>query len=334
MFVNKLKIGMVGMGFIADWHHQGFAKVPEAEITGMTQDLYGDENKQKDLIKRLHDKCSQWNIKPYDSFDDMVSDPGIDALIIGSVNPLHYEQIRKAVANKKHLMVEKPVVLNMGHMKSVKHLIKETGAKLFPGHNFVYRNTIIKARDIIDSGKIGQIVHASFIISHTISETHATGWRTKKTLAGGGALMESGLHLVYQSLYLLGRPVKVQAFKTNMHLQEMEGEDVAQVSLQYPNGAMAVIMQSWASNHGNQSSGFRIIGKEGEIVITDALYLNGEKLETEVDYGGTFKTQARAFTDFILHDKAPLSTLDDAEDTLKIILATYRSAELDKVITL
>jgi len=332
--MTKLRIGMVGMGFIADWHYQGFAENPEADIVAMTQDLYGNEQKHQDLLNRLHEKCKRWNIRVTDSFDEMVTDPDIDVLIIGSINPLHFEQIKKAIANHKQLMVEKPVVINMGHLQSIRNHVKESGIKLFPAHNFVYRNVIIKAKEIIDTGKIGQIVQASFIVTHTISHEHATGWRTKKDLAGGGALMESGLHLVYQSLYLLGIPIKVQAFTSNLSLKQMEGEDIAQVNLLYPDNSMAVIMQSWASNYGNSSNGIRIIGTQGEITITDALYLNGEKLDSDVDYGNTFKNQAKAFTDYIFHNKPPLSTLDDAEDTLKIIQSAYRSAEKDRVINL
>ena len=332
--MNKLRIGMVGMGFIADWHYQGFADIPEADIVAMTQDLYGNEQKQQNLLNRLHEKCNRWNIKAIHSFDEMVNDPDIDALIIGSINPLHFDQIKIAIAKRKQLMVEKPVVINMGHMHQIKSLVQESGIRLFPAHNFVYRKAVIKAKEIIDQGKIGNIVQASFIVTHTISHEHATGWRTKKELAGGGALMESGLHLVYQSLYLLGKPLKVQAFTSNLSLKQLEGEDIAQVNLLYPDNSMAVIMQSWASNFGNHSNGIRIIGTEGEIAITDALYLNGEKLDSDVEYGSTFINQAKAFTDYIFHDQAPLSTLDDAEDTLRIIQSAYRSTDKDRVIIL
>ncbi len=332
--MNKLRIGMVGMGFIADWHFQGFAANPDADIVAMTQDLYGNEQKKQDLLHRLHEKCNRWNIKAIHAFDEMVNDPDIDVLIIGSINSLHFEQIKKAIANRKQLIVEKPVVINMGHMRHIKSLVHENGIKLFPAHNFIYRNAIIKAKEIINEGKIGKIVQASFIITHTISHEHATGWRTKKELAGGGALMESGLHLVYQSLFLLGKPVKVQAFTSNLSLKQLEGEDIAQVNLLYSDNSMAVIMQSWASNFGNHSNGIRIIGTKGEIAITNALYLNGEKLDSEVEYGSTFKNQAKAYTDYIFNDKMPLSTLDDAEDTLKIIQSAYRSSEEDRVINL
>lgn len=86
----KLKIGFVGMEFIADFHYDGFAET-NAELIGMTQDFYEDDEKVMSMKKKLIDKCSNWNVKPYDNFDEMVNDAEIDALMIASVNTYHYE---------------------------------------------------------------------------------------------------------------------------------------------------------------------------------------------------------------------------------------------------
>jgi predicted dehydrogenase len=331
---KKIKIGIVGMGFIADWHYKGFSVNPDAEIVGMTQNFYGNKNKIEQMKSQLQKKCSEWKIKAYDNFDEMVTDPNIDALIIGSINPYHFEQIQKGIKNKKHLLVEKPVVVAFAHLKKIKTLASRSKVKLFPGHNFVYRNAVIKAKELIDNGNLGKIIQGSFIVTHTISETHSKGWRGKKELSFGGALMDSGHHVVYQSLFLMGKPVKLQAFKSKMILKKMDGEDTVQVNLLYPDNSMAVIMQSWASNFGSGINGIRIFGDKGEIAITDALYFNGEKIDTDVDYGNSFVNQAKAFTDYILHNKKPLSDLNDSENTLKIIYGAYKSAEKNIVVSL
>jgi predicted dehydrogenase len=330
----KLKIGIAGMGFIADWHYKGFKSNPDAEIIGMTQDFYGEENKIKKMSNQLKSKCDEWNIKAYNNFDDMVNDPGIDALIIGSVNPYHYEQIKKVFANNKAVLVEKPVVMDLNQIKELKALVVENNYKLFPGHNFVYRNAVIKAKELITGGKLGKIIQGSIFVTHTISEAHRYGWRAKKELSAGGTLMDSGHHVVYQSLFLMGNPVKLQAYTSKMILENMDGEDTAQVNLLYPDGSMGILMQSWTSNFGNSINGIRIFGDMGELSITDALYFNGKKLDSEVDYESTFINQAKAFTDYILHDKQPISTLEDAENTLKIIFGAYESSEKGIVINL
>ena len=330
----KIKIGIVGMGFIADWHYKSFKINPDAEIVGMTQDFYGDENKINKMRAQLKTKCDEWNIKAYHNFDEMVNDPGIDALIIGSVNPYHYDQIKKGFANNKFLLVEKPVVVDLNQIKELKELVSKNNYKLFPGHNFVYRNAVLKAKELIDEGKLGQVMHGSILVTHTISENHQYGWRGKKELSAGGTLMDSGHHVVYQSIYLMGLPAKLQAYTSKLRLKNMDCEDIAQVNLLYPDGSMGFLMQSWTSSFGSDINGIRIFGDKGELIITDALYLNGEKIDSDTGYESTFINQAKAFTDYILHDKQPVSTLEDAENTLKIILGAYESSEKGTVINL
>ncbi len=332
--MQKLRIGMVGMGFIADWHYQGFEANPDADITGMCHIFYGDEAQQAAEKQQLAEKCRKWNIKAYESFEQMVQAPEIDALIIGSINPYHFEQIKTAFDNQKHIMVEKPVVTEFAQLDEVEKLSKEKGLKIFPAHNFVYRGAVQKAKEIIDAGKLGQIIHSSFIITHTIGEDHATGWRAKKALGKGGTLIDSGHHLVYQTLYLLGKPEKLHGFTSKMVLKNMECEDTAQLSLIYPDGSMAVVMQSWTSDHAGMINGIRIFGTEGSIVISDGLYFNDEKIDADVDYPDSFKNQAKAFSDYILKDIPPVSGLEDVRNTLKITYSCYESNDNNKVIKL
>jgi len=323
---------MVGMGFISDWHCNGFKNNPDAEISGMCHVFFGNEAQKAIEMEILRKRCSELNIKAYESFESIVNDPEIGALIIGSINPYHYEQIKAAITIGKHIMVEKPVVTDFKQLDEIKRLSAEKGIKIFPAHNFVYRNAVLKAKEIIEAGKLGQIIHSSFIVTHTISEAHSTGWRANKKISSGGALIDSGHHLIYQALFLLGKPLKLQGFMSKMVLKNMDCEDTAQVSLIYPDGSMAVIMQSWTSNHAGMINGIRIFGTEGSIVIADALYFNDEKIDTDVDYASSFRNQAKAFSDYILKDLPPVSGLEDVRDTLKITFGAYQSAETGTVI--
>lgn len=329
--MKKLRIGLVGTGFIADWHRKGFSQNPDAEITGMCNGSLEDDHKDAKLLI-LQTKCSELDIQAYESFKSMVADPEIDALIIGSINPVHYYQIKTAIENGKHVMVEKPVVTDFEQLNEIKKLAVEKGIKIFPAHNFVYRPAVRKAKEIIEAGKLGQIIYSSFIVTHTISKFHSTGWRAKKELGVGGALIDSGHHLIYQSLYLLGKPEKLHGFKSKMVLKNMDCEDTAQVNLLYADGSMATIMQSWTSDHAAMINGIRIFGTEGSLVITDDLYFNDQEMNLGADYLSSFVNQARAFSDFILKDIPPVSGLDDVRDTLKITFGAYISAETDTVI--
>ena len=83
--MKKIRIGMVGVGFIAPWHLRGFSDHPDAAITGLCRDYYGTPSEQARQRQRFQQSCREWNLRAYESFAQMVSDPQIDALIIGSL---------------------------------------------------------------------------------------------------------------------------------------------------------------------------------------------------------------------------------------------------------
>jgi predicted dehydrogenase len=332
--MKKLKIGLAGTGFIADWHFRGFSVNPDAEITGMCRIPYRKAIAEDEKENLFLDKCSEWQVKAYESFESMVKDPGIDAVIIGSINAFHFEQIKIALKYRKPMLVEKPVVTDLSHWESIKEQCNATGVKLFPAHNFVYRTAVRQAKELLEQGKLGQIIHSSFISFHTISSGHANGWRAKKSLSEGGALMDSGHHLIYQALYLLGKPEKVQGFTSKIALLNMECEDTSQISLSFPDGSLASIMQTWASDQAGTINGIRIIGTKGSIVITDDLYFNHEPMKADTDYLSSFINQSHAFTDYILHDIPPVSGLEAVKDILEITHGAYASSESGMVVIL
>ena len=332
--MKKLNIGMVGSGFIADWHCPAFAKLENARVTGLCQDFHGDAAQVAAKKEALCQKAAQLGLKPYGSFEEMVADPALDALIIGSINPLHHAQIVAGLNAGKHLLVEKPMVTEFAHLDEIAKLAREKGLVLFPGHNFVYREAVQKAKAILERGELGRIVASSFVAVHNISDAHATGWRAKKALGTGGTLMDSGHHLVYQTLYLLGRPVAVSAFTSKQVRTNMECEDTAQVALQYADGSVCNVMQSIASPFGEGMSGIRIVGQKGRLEITDALYVNGERIEAATGYDDSFAGQAWAFVEAITTGSAPLSCIEDARETLRIIYSAYQSAEEKRIIAL
>ena len=321
--MKKLRIGIVGTGFIAPYHYHGFRQWPDAEIVGMCT----HSNREK--LQRM---CAEWRIRPYDSFERMAQDPGVDALILGSINPEHFSQIMTAQELRKPVLVEKPVVTTLEELDLIRASVARTGVPVVPAHNFIYRGAVRAGREVMRSGALGQIIYGLFSSNHTISTDHASGWRAKLDLGSGGALMDSGHHQVYQSIGFMGAPVALHAFKSRLVLAGMEGEDVAHVHVQYASGAVGTIFQSWTNNNGGPVDGIRIVGTKGSLQITDALYVNGEKKNPDADYANSFLNQARGFLDVVLKGGAPESSLDDARDTLQLILLAYQSAETKTVL--
>jgi predicted dehydrogenase len=330
--MSRIKIGMVGIGMIFEYHFKGFHRLKDVQIVGATRDYYGDREQQGIQRKKLEDICKRYSIHTYNNYNEIISDPDLDALVITSINPYHFDQIVKACEAGKHVLVEKPVVTDFEELDIIQNKANETKTIVFPGHNFIYRPAVQKAKEIIDAGKLGRMIYSSFISSHLLREAHVKGWRSKKELGAGGALMDSGHHLIYQSIFLQGLPMKIHAFTSRLVHTNMDCEDIAQINLLYPDHSLGCLMQSHISNHGTNIQGIKLVGVKGNISITDGLYINEKKVNNDADYELSFYHQAKAFIECIRYGKKPLSTLHDVRNTLKIVYGAYQSNDENRVI--
>jgi len=313
--VAKIRIGIDGTGVICHQHYNAFAANPDVEIVGLCT---------HSNISKLHEMCGSWGVRAFGSFSEMASSPDIDAIVIASINSDHPAHIREATANKKHLLIEKPVLTDPELFDDICADADRQGIILFPGHNFAYRPELNKAKEIVLSGEIGQTCYVSFVATHLIAPQRAAGWRGDSSLSGGGALMDSGFHLVYQMAHLKGYPKDVFGYCSSIVRKDTLVEDTALVSVRYSDGTLGNVLQIWSSAHGSAVSGIHVVGTQGELHITDALYLNGDRLMEASTYADTFRYQAEAFAAAIKSGTGPLSTMDDAKRCLELILHAYQ----------
>ena len=326
-----LRIGFVDTGFISEFHFNGFATEPRCKVTGVTRTWREDTNRAAQQAK-LDAFAAKHGLKAYGSFEEMAASPDIDAVLIASINPCHYSQVMTALNCGKHVLVEKPVVKTAAELEAIRDLAAQKGLIVVPAHNFAYRGAVLEAKRRVLAGELGNIQYASFTKSFYSTSVNGN-WRSRHELAWGGALIDSGTHLVYQTIQLLGKPSCVQALAAR-NVLKMDDEDIAAVQLLYPNGTIAHVMQNWGSGHGQDIEGIRLVGTEGRIAISDALYVNGEKINPDVAYADSFKNQAKSFVATILDEKQPESTLDDALLTMRIIDAAYESIKTGRTISL
>ena len=314
-------MGISGAGWIADFYRKQLLELEDRfQLKGCSGNTT-DKGRE-----RLRAKCGEWDVKAYASFDEMLLDSQIDCVGIMSPTYLHFDQVSRALKAGKHVLVEKPVTLDLQEMKELAELAESSGKILFPGHNFVYRPVVRKAKEIIDRGDLGTVSYASFRSAHFIPEDHAAGWRKDMKLSGGGAMMDSGTHLVYQFLYLMGQPEWLSCFKASKNYSTMDGEDTCQISLQSEDGRVAQIFQSWSCQ--DDSCGeIRIQGTKGVLLITDKLTFNGEVIEKDSTYEKSFYHTLNAFADAIENNSPPLSDIKAAEKTLQIIKTAYKAAD-------
>ena len=93
------------------------------------------------------------------SFDDLLADDSVQAVVVATPVPTHAELARRALAAGKHVFVEKPMALAAGDAEELVALAEERGLALMPGHLLLYHPGVLKLKEIVESGELGEVLY-------------------------------------------------------------------------------------------------------------------------------------------------------------------------------
>lgn len=159
---------------------------------------------------------------PSHDLDSVLSDPSIDAIFACSVNSVNSEVTKKALISGKHVFCEKPPAMNLEDMRAIRSLEEQAQKVLMYGFNHRHHGGVRKMREILDSGKLGQILWMRGRYGKSVDKDFLTSWRANPKLSGGGILMDQGIHMLDMMQYLAGDFDEVQAMVSNL-FWDLEG---------------------------------------------------------------------------------------------------------------
>jgi len=236
-----------------------------------------------------------------------LSDPAIDAVYVASPVALHAEQTIASLIGGKHVLCEKPVALDYAQAESMAAAAREAGRLLGIAYYRRLYPKLLRARQLIAEGAIGQPVLAEANY-HGWLESPDRGWLKDPALAGGGPLYDTGSHRIDACNFLFGRPLRATGLLSNA-LHPLAVEDSATTLIEYSGGLHAVIDVRWNSRI--QRDQFRVVGTEGEIDLSP---LNGPTLRVLAADGKLREEQlpAHANVHFPLVENFVAAVLDGA----------------------
>jgi predicted dehydrogenase len=200
-----------------------------------------------------------------------LNDASIDAVYVASPVAMHAEQTIASLRAAKHVLCEKPVALDYAQAESMVAAAREAGRLLGIAYYRRLYPKLIRARQLIAEGAIGQPVLAEANY-HGWLESPDRGWLKDPALAGGGPLYDVGSHRIDACNFLFGQPLRATGLLSNA-LHALAVEDSATTLVEYSGGLHAVVDVRWNSRI--QRDQFRIVGTEGEIDLSP---LNGPTL--------------------------------------------------------
>ena len=309
------RVGLYGAGDIADLHAAGIQECEDAQLVGLF-DI--DE-------KKSQDKALQYNCKFYDSSESLLGDPAIDAVFVLTPLESHRECAVSALRAGKHVLLEKPVSSNIREIEEIKAAAHESGKLCVPVHNYLYEDSVIRTRELLDSGKLGDLV--ALYVFYNIHHPEEVAQRYP------GVIRQILTHHAYITSYLGGKPSKAMAMASTINDGTVEKENLAMAILKLEGGALAHLQASFAADdHADDNWTFKIklIGTEGSTRFSHSDWVQNQKAvvhsHTYSAYYYSILNTVRYFIEeCIEHEREPLSSLDDAITVQGIIEAIERS---------
>ncbi len=230
---KKINWGILGYAGIS------YKKVIPAILNVECANLYGIASRSEEKLKQATDLFPFQ--KTYTSYDALLEDKDIDAVYIPLPNSMHKEWTIKAARAGKHILCEKPLALTKSDAKEMFDVCDENGVKLMEAFMYRFSSRSKKAKELVDSGIIGEIKHINS--SHRFLLKDYTNVRVNEAL-GGGSIRDVGCYPISMvSMLLDDFPQQISAFKT-----VLQGVDFTlSALLKYKSGVMASIHSGFDS---------------------------------------------------------------------------------------
>lgn len=174
------------------------------------------------------------------NYTDLLTDPGIDLVVICTPNHLHFPMAKDSLKAGKHIVVEKPFTIHTAEADELIKLSEESGKKIFVYHNRRWDGDFLTIRKLLKSGALGDLNEYEAHFDRFRPEIPVNAWREEKS-NGGGVLYDLGSHLIDQALALFGVPLELEAEITSQR-NGSRVDDFFRILLIYKN--MNVILTS------------------------------------------------------------------------------------------
>ncbi len=357
----RLRVGLIGLGAVAELHLEGYRGVEEIEVVA------GAEPREE----RLREMARRWGITGYRHYREMLEEERLDIACVLTPPPFHREATESAAYRSIHVLCEKPLAVALDDARAMVGKCEEAGVKLCYGASYRFLPAWRKAKEMIDGGRLGRI--------RLMIET-AVGGRGPEAFpdlgpehyprggpgGGGAGLLDHGIHLVDAFAWLAGSRVQTVIGRGNAS-GKPPGTEFLTMTLE--NGASGHLIYDEATHPAQMPSegiyssgpswsldGHRILpgewdpqpsnaslhGDEGALRLfyyANKLFFFGKDRTEEIPLDGPampahFGAQIRSFAGRLLRGEEPEASGADGIAALRVVLAAYESFETKRVVEL
>lgn len=258
-----LKIGIIGAGGFGSIHLSGFSKNPNCELVAIASRT---EKHARVASEKFHvSKVYAGN----DSWEKMIDNEKLEVVSICTPNYLHAPIILKAIEKNCHILCEKPIAISKEELDQIELELSSKDLIFFTSFNKRYNPIFKLLKDVIDNGILGKIILVRYYFSHygpykSWPARSEEKWFFDSKKAGGGVLLDLGVHCIDILRYLIGEYDNINGINFNTSCINMEEEDNCNVLFRFKNDALGLISVSWCNE---PSETIDIFGTKGFIKV-------------------------------------------------------------------
>ena len=341
--MDKVGVGFIGSGFIAEIHAEAFRSVPNAQVVAVASPHNAAAFAAKHSIP-----------KHFADYRDLLALPEVDVVLLGLPNTYHCEAACTAAAAGKHVICEKPLCPTLTEADRMIAACREHGVHLMYAEELCFTPKYVRAKQVCDEGALGKLYMMKQCEKH---DGPHMPWFWDVDKSGGGVTLDMGCHAFEYFRWMLGKERAVAVYAdmgTFVHQDKTRGDDNAIIIVEFESGCRGVAEESWAKP-GGMDDRIELYGSEG-VIHCDLLHGSAFETYSKTGYGYAVEkagsTQGWSFTmyeeiwnyGFVAEDQhfanvvqgleEPLETGEDGKAVLEIIFAAYESAGTGRKVAL
>ncbi len=272
---EKLHVAILGFGLFAETSLlPAFKACALAELVAITK-RSGVDVQQKARLHGIPKACASRDQGA------LLRDPGIDAVFVATPNFLHEHDVIAALEAGKHVLVEKPMAMNVPSCQAMIDAATSSKRQLMVAHCLRFNTSVLRVKDLIESGRIGRPVSLTCDFMSQGRESKRK-WKYEKSMAGGGASFDLGVHIIDTIRFLARAPVtRVEATFRPDPLPRDEVDTLSSFLITFGNG---IVGRATASYDGPRHTFLEAYGTRGYARAFDFQPSNGVvRFESEIE---------------------------------------------------
>ncbi len=337
--MRKLRVGVIGLG-MGQAHVNGFREHPGVEVVAAADT---DAQRLRSTGERLAIPAL------YASAKEMLRKEKLDIVSVATPNKFHKPLTLLALKAGCHVLCEKPMAMNANEAREMLQAARRAGKRLMINFSFRFTPQSWALKKEVDSGFLGKVYFARTVWLRRRGMPGFGGWFGQKALAGGGPLIDLGVHRIDLALWLMGYPKPVWVMGTTAnHIaapiaarekKAFDVEDFAAGHVRFADGSTLEIEASWAGNiRENELMETRILGSKGGLVQKNAgegyefdAELHFERNGTQYDMKPHLpvpgvRCSMYHFADCIIKGLPNIATAEEGLIVMQLLDAIYESA--------